>query len=228
MEGPFIGILADVENFQHNTTGLILDEIKKEKGSITHKLAYGDFNKSELKQFRSFYTNQYGFLIMDQPSFTSGKNSTDMRLCCDVGMDLLHLIDIFVLVVSDNDYTPLVIKLQQKKKWVIGVGMQQTPIEFKNRCNKYIDIKLLESNDRMLSNKISTDDVNTRLILNAYEKLAKDDNDGAVNISTLKNLCVKLQPDFHTNGSWRNFLESSLKKYEPKFKANDSACFMRL
>lgn len=143
MESPFIGILADVENFKHSATGLIiLNEIKKEKGTISHILAYGDFDKSELKQFRSIYSNKYGFTIVDQPSFTSGKNSTDMRLCCDAGMDLLHLLDTFVIVCSDNDYTPLVTKLHQKRKRVIGVGMQHTPIEFKNRCNKYIDIKV--------------------------------------------------------------------------------------
>ena len=60
----------------------------------------------------------------------------------------------------------------------------------------------------MLSKKIRSLTSDVQIILTAYEKLAKDDNDGVVNISTLKNLCVKLEPAFcHTNGSWRNFLK---------------------
>src|SRR5438067_6929318 len=71
----------------------------------------------------------------------SGKNSADIRLCVDA-MDLAYAkahIDTFVVVSGDSDFSPLVSKLKELGKHVIGLGMQDSTSELlRDNCDEFI------------------------------------------------------------------------------------------
>src|SRR5579862_7514607 len=71
----------------------------------------------------------------------TGKNSADIRLCVDA-MDLSYSkehIDTFVVVSGDSDFSPLVSKLKELGKRVIGLGMQESTSELlRDNCDEFI------------------------------------------------------------------------------------------
>jgi len=79
----------------------------------------------------------------------TGKNSADIRLCVDA-MDLAYSkehIDTFVIVSGDSDFSPLVSKLKELGKHVIGTGMQPSTSELlRDNCDEFIYYEDLEDN----------------------------------------------------------------------------------
>src|SRR5207253_7773815 len=71
----------------------------------------------------------------------TGKNSADIRLCVDA-MDLAYSkdhIDTFVIVSGDSDFSPLVSKLKELGKHVIGLGMQESTSDLlRDNCDEFI------------------------------------------------------------------------------------------
>ena len=76
---------------------------------------------------------------MQQFDYTKGKNATDMMMTIDM-MDLLFhkKIDVFCIVSSDSDFTPLVMRIKMEGKQVIGFGEQKTPKSLVAACNKFL------------------------------------------------------------------------------------------
>jgi len=95
-----------------------------EKGKIIVKRAYADWTQH--KQARA-NLHQAAIELVEIPMpGVSGKNSADIRMVVDA-MDLCHgnpHLDAFVIVSGDSDFSPLVSKLREKNKAVIGVGMK--------------------------------------------------------------------------------------------------------
>jgi hypothetical protein len=77
----------------------------------------------------------------------SGKNSADIRLCVDA-LDLCYSkehIDTFVIVSGDSDFSPLVSKLKENGKRVIGLGMKESSSNLLvNNCDEFIYYEDLE------------------------------------------------------------------------------------
>ena len=97
-----------------------------EKGRIVHKRAYCDWSQYR-KALREFHTQ--GVELIDIPrSKMSGKNSADIRMVVDA-IDLCYAkqhIDIFALITGDSDFSPLVSKLKENDKRVIGCGVKNS------------------------------------------------------------------------------------------------------
>src|SRR5437868_11904283 len=110
-----------------------------EKGKIVAKKAYADWNRF------SGYTamlHEAGIELIEIPRRAqSGKNSADIRLCVDA-MDLAYSkehINTFVIVSGDSDFSPLVSKLKELGKHVIGLGMQESTSELlRDNCDEFI------------------------------------------------------------------------------------------
>src|SRR6266513_2659138 len=95
-----------------------------EKGKIVAKKAYADWNRF-VEYTRSLHEAAIELIEIPRRAQT-GKNSADIRLCVDA-MDLAYSkdhIDTFVVVSGDSDFSPLVSKLKELGKHVIGLGMQ--------------------------------------------------------------------------------------------------------
>jgi uncharacterized protein (TIGR00288 family) len=124
--------------------GRILDRLL-EKGKVMVKIAYADWNR-----FRSHTTSlhEHGIELIEIPRREStGKNSADIRLVVDA-MDLSWSkshIDTFVIVSGDSDFSPLVSKLKENGKYVIGLGMRNsTSPLLANSCDEFIYYEDLE------------------------------------------------------------------------------------
>src|SRR5881398_313779 len=92
------------------------------KGSIVVKKAYCDWDR--YKEFKATM-HAASFELIEIPHLRqSGKNSADIRLVVDA-LDLCYTkshVDTFVIVSGDSDFSPLVSKLRENAKTVIGVG----------------------------------------------------------------------------------------------------------
>src|SRR5579871_1240315 len=110
-----------------------------EKGKIVAKKAYADW--SRFAPYTAPLHEAAIELIEIPRRAQSGKNSADIRLCVDA-MDLAYSkehIDTFVIVSGDSDFSPLVSKLKENGKHVIGLGMQQSTSELlRDNCDEFI------------------------------------------------------------------------------------------
>ena len=110
------------------------------------KKAYADWGRY------SSYTEQLHEaaieLIQIPRRAQTGKNSADIRLCVDA-MDLAYSkdhIDTFVIVSGDSDFSPLVSKLKELGKHVIGSGMQPSTSDLlRDNCDEFIYYEDLET-----------------------------------------------------------------------------------
>lgn len=110
-----------------------------EKGKIVAKKAYADWSRFAV------YTSplhEAAIELVEIPRRgQTGKNSADIRLCVDA-MDLAYSkehINTFVIVSGDSDFSPLVSKLKELGKHVIGLGMQQSTSDLlRDNCDEFI------------------------------------------------------------------------------------------
>ncbi|MCB1056614.1 MAG: NYN domain-containing protein [Acidobacteria bacterium] len=117
---------------------LVLERLL-EKGKIIVKRAYSDWSRySEYK--RTFH--EAGIELIDIPQkHYSGKNSADIKMVVDA-MDLCYSkehLDTFVIMSGDSDFSPLVSKLKENNKYVIGVGVKNASSSLLiDNCDEFI------------------------------------------------------------------------------------------
>src|SRR6186713_2079889 len=109
------------------------------KGSIVVKKAYCDWDR-----YREFKKSMHeaAFELIEIPHVRmSGKNSADIRMVVDA-LDLCYTkehIDSFVIVSGDSDFSPLVSKLRENNKVVIGVGVKKSTSDLlMANCDEFI------------------------------------------------------------------------------------------
>jgi len=109
------------------------------KGSIVVKKAYCDWDR--YKGFKSTM-HEANFELIEIPHVRqSGKNSADIRLVVDA-LDLCYTkshVNTFVIISGDSDFSPLVSKLRENAKQVIGVGVKQSTSDLLvANCDEFI------------------------------------------------------------------------------------------
>ena len=109
------------------------------KGSIVVKKAYCDWDR--YKEFKATM-HAAAFELIEIPHVRqSGKNSADIRMVVDA-LDLCYTkshVDTFVIVSGDSDFSPLVSKLRENAKTVIGVGVKNSSSDLLiNNCDEFI------------------------------------------------------------------------------------------
>jgi uncharacterized protein (TIGR00288 family) len=109
------------------------------KGSIVVKKAYCDWDR--YKDFKADM-HQASFELIEIPHVRmSGKNSADIRMVVDA-LDLCYTkshVDTFVIISGDSDFSPLVSKLRENNKTVIGVGVKNSTSDLLvANCDEFI------------------------------------------------------------------------------------------
>lgn len=109
------------------------------KGSIVVKKAYCDW--SRYADFKA-PMHEAAFELIDIPHVRqSGKNSADIRMVVDA-LDLCYTkshVDTFVVISGDSDFSPLVSKLRENNKTVIGVGVKNSTSDLLTaNCDEFI------------------------------------------------------------------------------------------
>ena len=146
-EEPLIAVFVDFENLAIGVRDmkagrfqiqLVLKRLL-EKGRIVYKRAYCDWSRYE-ESVREFHAQ--GVELIDIPqSKMSGKNSADIRMVVDA-LDLCYSkqhIDMFALISGDSDFSPLVSKLKENNKRVIGCGVKSSTSDLLiANCDEFI------------------------------------------------------------------------------------------
>ena len=109
------------------------------KGSIVVKKAYCDWGR--YKDFKATM-HEASFELIDIPHVRqSGKNSADIRMVVDA-LDLCYTkshVNSFVIISGDSDFSPLVSKLRENAKTVIGIGVKNSTSDLLiNNCDEFI------------------------------------------------------------------------------------------
>src|SRR3954454_9263092 len=131
------------------------------KGSIVVKKAYCDWER--YKDFKA-QMHEAAFEMIEIPHIRqSGKNSADIRMVVDA-LDLCYTkshVDTFVILSGDSDFSPLVSKLRENAKTVIGVGVKKSTSDlFINNCDEFIYyddlVREQEAKRKRAEKKVST------------------------------------------------------------------------
>src|SRR3954454_21272383 len=109
------------------------------KGSIVGKKAYCDWER--YKEFKNSM-HAASFELIEIPHVRqSGKNSADIRMVVDA-LDLCYTkshVDTFVILSGDSDFSPLVSKLRENNKHVIGIGVKDSTSDLLSaNCDEFI------------------------------------------------------------------------------------------
>src|SRR3979490_3159188 len=146
-EARSLAVFCDVENIalgvrEAKYAQFDMDKVLERlllKGSIVVKKAYCDWDR--YKSFKSTM-HEANFELIEIPHVRqSGKNSADIRLVVDA-LDLCYTkahVNTFVIISGDSDFSPLVSKLRENNKQVIGVGVKQSTSDLLiANCDEFI------------------------------------------------------------------------------------------
>ena len=125
-------------NYARFEIGAVLERLLV-KGNIVVKKAYCDWDR--YKGFKAAM-HEASFELIEIPHVRqSGKNSADIRMVVDA-LDLCYTkshVDTFVIISGDSDFSPLVSKLRENNKVVIGVGVQNSTSDLLiANCDEFI------------------------------------------------------------------------------------------
>ena len=125
-------------NYEKFDIGKVLERLLL-KGSIVVKKAYCDWDR--YKAFKA-PMHEASFELIEIPHVRqSGKNSADIRMVVDA-LDLCYTkahVETFVIISGDSDFSPLVSKLRENDKVVIGVGVKNSTSDLLiANCDEFI------------------------------------------------------------------------------------------
>jgi uncharacterized LabA/DUF88 family protein len=192
------------------------------KGSIVVKKAYCDWDR-----YKSFKATMHeaNFELIEIPHVRqSGKNSADIRMVVDA-LDLCYTkahVNTFVIISGDSDFSPLVSKLRENAKQVIGVGVKQSTSDLLvANCDEFIfydDLVRERERQRQARSKVQQpqkqrtpeeqarrkDELEARksqaieMVVETFEALISERGDsGKIWASLLKDTLKRRRPDFN-------------------------------
>lgn len=183
-----------------------------EKGKIVVKTAYADW--SRYAEYKHMMHEAAIELIEIPKRVMTGKNSADIRLVVDA-MDLCYSkdhIDTFVIVSGDSDFSPLVSKLKENGKRVIGIGMKDSTSNLlADNCDEFIyyeDLIAPEAKGEELDDKIPKKKREAfHLLLDSIEALVRE-NKEILWSSMVKDTMKRKKPSFNESyHGYRSFSE---------------------
>ncbi len=146
-EEPLIAVFIDFENLAIGVRDMSAGKFQiqlvlkrlLEKGRLVYKRAYCDWSHYQ-EVIREFHAQ--GIELLDIPQTkVSGKNSADIHMVVDA-LDLCYSkqhIDVFALLSGDSDFSPLVSKLKENNKRVIGCGVKSSTSDLLiANCDEFI------------------------------------------------------------------------------------------
>lgn len=132
-----VAMFIDADNAPSRKIGDVLAELAS-FGSVSIRRAYGNWKNASLESWGKVL-HEHAIQPMQQFDLVKGKNATDMAMAVDA-MDVLFNkpVDVFCLVSSDCDFTPLVMRLRAEGKQVVGFGERKAPEPFVNACSRFL------------------------------------------------------------------------------------------
>lgn len=137
MQDVRVALFIDADNSPSRKIEAILAELAV-LGMVSIRRAYGNWKSPRLESWVEVL-HEYAIQPVQQFDLIKGKNATDMAMAIDA-MDVLHgkPVEVFCLVSSDCDFTPLVTRLRADGKQVIGFGERKSPTPYVNACSRFV------------------------------------------------------------------------------------------
>ena len=214
---------SDIQKFDLH---LVLERLL-EKGKIIVKKAYCDWERySDYKRS----THEAAMELIDIPQkYYSGKNSADIKMVVDA-MDLCYSkapLDSFVLLSGDSDFSPLVSKLKENNKYVIGVGVKNSSSKLLiDNCDEFIYYEDIWRGARQApkvtgtgTNKKSQEVFN--LIIDAIQALQRENKDvlwGSMIKQTMQRKKPSFNEGYYGYSTFSELLEDAEKQGIIKLK----------
>lgn len=217
-------LLIDYENFNNDDhIRTLFDELNISTEEIIIKKAFcNDLNDKKLKE----KMNKYGLdLVVDTINHKDKKNTADINLTI-VTMELIDrdYIDTFCIASSDSDFAPLIRKLKERNKKVIGAGTNKTNQEYQKLFDNFINVEIYSKKENKSNSKkinLSNNENNENDIKWLIEEiknimnLLEDDEEGYIQFSQVIEFFKKYHPNLnpkdynHTNNKWSSFFKNN-------------------
>jgi uncharacterized protein (TIGR00288 family) len=189
------------------------------KGSIVVKKAYCDWDR--YKEFKAAM-HEASFELIEIPHVRqSGKNSADIRMVVDA-LDLCYTkshVDTFVIISGDSDFSPLVSKLRENNKTVIGVGVKESTSDLLiANCDEFIyyDDLVREKESRKRPRRRTAAKTTAAPSAEGRDKTAEDRKQEAFDV-----VMETLEALFSERGEgeklWASMVKQTLKRRRPGF-----------
>jgi uncharacterized protein (TIGR00288 family) len=213
---------SDIKKFDIN---LVLERLL-EKGKVIVKRAYCDWERySEYK--RAFHEAAIDMLDIPQ-KYYSGKNSADIKMVVDA-LDLCYAnehLDTFVLLSGDSDFSPLVSKLRENDKYVIGMGVKNSSSALLvDNCDEFIYYEDLWRDHHQSAPEVKGSNQKTseafRLMIDAIQALLRENKDvlwGSMIKQTMQRTRPSFNEGYYGYGSFSEMLEDAEKRGILKLK----------
>ncbi|MCZ4311918.1 NYN domain-containing protein [Comamonadaceae bacterium G21597-S1] len=196
------------------------------KGSIVVKKAYCDWDR--YKGFKATM-HEANFELIEIPHVRqSGKNSADIRLVVDA-LDLCYTkahVNTFVIISGDSDFSPLVSKLRENAKTVIGVGVRNSTSDLLiANCDEFIFYDdLVHENQRSQARRERPEtQAHTRRSPDE-EKRRKDELEGRRRAGielALQTFDALVSERGDTGKIWASVLKEAIKRRKPDFSESN-------
>jgi uncharacterized protein (TIGR00288 family) len=194
------------------------------KGHIVVKKAYCDFDR--YKDFKRGL-HEAAFELIEIPHVRqSGKNSADIRMVVDA-LDLCYTkghVDTFVILSGDSDFSPLVSKLRENAKTVIGVGVKNSTSDlFINNCDEFIyydDLvrKEPKTRRRATAAPVAANAANAASAVVAAPKPVNKGPDPAAALDQLMETLEAITEEREENEPiWGSMIKQAIKRRNPGF-----------
>jgi len=191
------------------------------KGSIVVKKAYCDWDR--YKEFKATM-HEAAFELIDIPHVRqSGKNSADIRMVVDA-LDLCYTkehIDTFVIISGDSDFSPLVSKLRENAKTVIGLGVKNSTSDLlMSNCDEFIFYDdLVLKREPAVRRRLSEVDAKAPATAKVIDKTSKSVDDRTQEaIDLVRETIEALQAERGGLAKlWGSMVKQTLKRRRPGF-----------
>ena len=197
-----------------------------EKGRIVYKRAYCDWSqyRGDVREFHA-----RGIELIDIPrSKMSGKNSADIRMVVDA-LDLCYSkehIEVFALLTGDSDFSPLVSKLKENHKRVIGCGVKNsTSGLLMGSCDEFLyyddlakaaDVKAGKRAEKQKAKPASKKKAaKTKAAAKSSKADGRVNDDGADAIDHMLDVLENLAKDH--DAVWGSMIKQALRRVHPDF-----------
>jgi len=190
------------------------------KGSIVVKKAYCDWER--YKDFKSTM-HEAAFELIEIPHVRqSGKNSADIRMVVDA-LDLCYTkahMDTFVIISGDSDFSPLVSKLRENNKYVIGIGVKDSTSDLLSaNCDEFIfydDLVRVQEAKKKQAAKKAPAKVKTEAAKPTEAKVEDDKRQEAMDflVETVEGLISERGSD---EKLWGSMVKTTMQRRRPGF-----------
>lgn len=209
-------VLIDADNVSSRYASTIFEELES-YGVSTYRRIYGNWSKSN--GWNEKILLEHSIIPVQQFSYTTGKNATDMAMVIDA-MDILYRNKVqgFCLVTSDSDFTRLAMRLREENMFVLGMGESKTPPALTRACNRFIHLNLVAEQNKTSSN-VDTEDVKEVETLGA---LGAAETEDAQSVTTISEVRMAILALINENGGKQVELAKVGNRLNDKYSDFDS------